>query len=88
MVVAKAWEVSGTGSFIGEPLAADMLRAVAYKHIGWTGWTRMSEGERGSVSTLNGGMVRRLGKRKIVNHDELYKAIQEKFGNKVFLDIN
>ena len=84
MVVAKAWEVSGTGSFIGEPLAADMLRAIAYKRIGWTGWKRISEGERGKVTQLEGGMIRRLGKRKILNHDELFSAIKEKFGNKVF----
>ena len=83
MVVAKAWEVSGTGSFIGEPLAADMLRAIAYKHIGWTGWKRMSISERGKVQLLEGGLIRRLGKRKILNHDELFKAIQEKFGERV-----
>ena len=97
MIVAKAWEVSGTGSFIGEPLAADMLRAIAYKHIGWEGWRRLQKDHHPDhpdhpdhpnhpdsknknhkkVEVLEGGIIRRKGKRKILNHIELVSKIQE-----------
>lgn len=75
MVVAKAWEVDGTGSFIGEPLAADLLRAVAYRRLGGV--------PAGNAKMLAGGMIRRMGKRKILNHVPLLRNISETFREKV-----
>lgn len=56
MVVARAWETDGTGSFIGEPLAADMLR---------------------------GALIKRLGKRRLLNSDEVLFALQDSFSREV-----
>lgn len=75
MVVAKAWEVDGTGSFIGEPLAADLLRAVAYRRLGGI--------PAGDPKMLVGGMIRRQGKRKILNHVPLIRNLSETFQSKV-----
>ena len=59
MVVAKAWETAGTGSFIGEPLAADLLRAAAYRKFHWAfQWKKKGE-------KLAGILIRREGKRKL-----------------------
>ena len=68
MIVARAWETDGTGSFIGEPLAGDLLRAVAYKRIGWH-FEQKKKGDH-----LSGALIERLGKRKILNTDELLLA--------------
>lgn len=73
MIVARAWETDGTGSFIGEPLAGDLLRAVAYKRIGWH-FEQKKKGDH-----LSGALIERLGKRKILNTDELLLALQNGF---------
>lgn len=73
MVVARAWETDGTGSFIGEPLAGDLLRAVAYKRIGWK-FEPKKKGEE-----LSGALIRRLGKRKLLNTNDVLHALQNGF---------
>ena len=73
MVVARAWETDGTGSFIGEPLAGDLLRAVAYKRIGWK-FEPKKKGEK-----LSGALIRRLGKRKLLNTNDVLHALQNGF---------
>ena len=53
MVVAKAWETAGTGSFIGEPLAADLLRAAAYRKFHWAfHWKKKGEKLAGILKIL------------------------------------
>ena len=73
MVVARAWETDGTGSFIGEPLAGDLLRAVAYKRIGG----KFEPKEKGNE--LAGALIRRLGKRKLLNTNDVLRALQNGF---------
>lgn len=77
MVVARAWETDGTGSFIGEPLAADMLRGVGYKRVGWR-FQRKRRGDR-----LRGALIKRLGKRRLLNSDEVLFALQDSFSREV-----
>ena len=77
MVVARAWETEGTGSFIGEPLAGDLLRAVAYKRIGW----KFQQKKKGDE--LSGALIRRLGKRKLLNTDDVLHALQDSFKGSV-----
>lgn len=79
MVVAKAWETRGTGSFIGEPLAADLLRAAAYRKFGWA-FHGKGKGEK-----VEGILIKRLGKRKLLNHDEVLKSLQNEFGSELNL---
>ena len=76
LVVAKAWEIGGTGGFIGEPLAADLLRAVAYKRIHWQPMVQ-------NPSRLRGGLVLRKGKRKIQNYDEIWNTLNSTFYSQV-----
>lgn len=78
MVVAKSWEPQGTGSFISEPLAADLLRAVAYKMIGWSVTKPVDK-------KLNALFIKRVTKRKILNSDEVHEALVNQFGDKVRL---
>ena len=78
LVVAKAWEVEGTGGFIGEPLAADLLRAVAYKRILWQPTLQ-------TPSRLRGGLVLRKGKRKILNYGEIWNTLNSTFYSQVLL---
>lgn len=78
LVIAKAWEVEGTGGFIGEPLAADLLRAVAYKRIQWQPSVQ-------KPSRLRGGFVIRKGKRKIRNHSELWNALNTTYYSQVVI---
>ena len=79
-VVAKAWETSGTGSFIGEPLGGDLLRAVAYRQAGF----RFERKRRGDKLDLL--MIKRLGKRKLLNHDEVAAMIRTDFASDVDLN--
>lgn len=76
LVVSKSWETEGTGSFIGEPLAADLLRAVAYKRINWKPCLT-------TPSRLKGGFIRRRGKRKILNYDALLNYLNSTFYSQV-----
>lgn len=76
LVVAKSWEPQGTGSFISEYLAADLIRAVAYKLIHWT--TRKPVDNK-----LNTLIIKRTTKRKILNSDEMHEAIVKEFEKEV-----
>lgn len=79
MVVAKAWETAGTGSFIGEPLAADLLRAAAYRKFHWAfQWKKKGE-------KLAGILIRREGKRKLLNHAEVLEGLRNEFGAELAL---
>lgn len=77
LVVAKAWELQGAGSFIDEPLAADLFRAVAYKHI-------QQKFEPPSNKELKAMFLKRLTKRKIINTDEVYRSLQVSFHKNVY----
>lgn len=78
LVVAKSWEPQGTGSFIGEPLAADLFRAVVYKHIQW----KFEQPTDKKLKTL---FIKRLTKRKIINTEEVYQGLQSTFNQTVFI---
>ena len=79
MIVAKAWETSGTGSFIGEPLAADLLRGAAYKRMNWKfEWKKKG-------AKLSGILIKRLGKRKLLNHDAVFEAVRKEFDRELDL---
>lgn len=79
-VVAKAWETSGTGSFIGEPLGGDLLRAVAYRRAGFR-FERKKRGDKLDVL-----MIKRLGKRKLLNHDEVAEMVRTEFSSDASLN--
>ena len=78
LVVAKAWEPLGAGSFINEPLAADLFRAVAYKHIQW-------KLEPPNNKKLKAMFIKRLTKRKIINTEEVYHSLQVSFHKNVYV---
>lgn len=78
LVVAKAWEPQGTGSFIGEFLAADLFRAVVYKYINW-------HFQPPSDKLLKSLFIKRVTKRKILNSDAIHQALVANFTNDVMM---
>lgn len=68
LVFGGHWTPYGYGSFIPEPLIADMLRAAAYKYVGW----HYKQPEDRKLSAF---LLQRGGRRRIINSDELYKRM-------------
>lgn len=100
VVVFRNWDAEGAGYFIPEPLAADMVRAAAYKRAGviptvmkrkmMKGRRRRSgddekeeEKEDGKLKLLQ---IRRVNKRRVLNEEELYQAMESRFADKVHID--
>ena len=54
-----------------------MLRGVGYKRVGWR-FQRKRRGDR-----LRGALIKRLGKRRLLNSDEVLFALQDSFSREV-----
>ena len=78
LTVTKAWETTGTGSFISEPLAADMLRAVAYRYAGWS-FQKRTKG----VDLLSCTFITRSKKRILLNGDAILAELENHLNKKV-----
>ena len=77
LVFGGHWAPYGYGSFIPEPLIADMFRAVAYKYVGW----RYKQPEDGKLSAF---LLHRGGRRRITNSDEIYREMILRYNSSVF----
>ena len=77
LVVLRNWDSAGAGDFIPRPLAVDLVRAAAYRRAGVAPVTK-KEGDK-----LNLVQVSRVNKRRILNEQELFAALQKQFADKV-----
>ena len=74
-----SWQPHGYGSFLPNPLIANMFRAVVYKSIGWK-WKPPVDHK------LSAFFLQRGGKRSIINSDELYTSLVQSFNHSVYPD--
>ena len=77
MTVAKAWEPFGSGSFIGEPLAGDLLRSVAYRYAN-VSFVKPRRNE-----CLRGLWQRRVVVRVIENEVAMIDAVRARYSTEV-----
>ena len=77
MTVAKAWEPFGSGSFIGEPLAGDLLRSVAYRYVN-VSFVKPRRNE-----CLRGLWQRRVVVRVIENEVAMIDAVRVRYSTEV-----
>ena len=77
MTVAKSWEPYGSGSFIGEPLAGDLLRSVAYRYA------NVSFAKLRRNDTLRGLWQRRVVVRVIENEVAMIDAVRARYSKEV-----
>lgn len=78
LVLGGFWTPNGYGSFIPEPLLADMFRATAYKYADW-------EYKEPEDHKLTAFLLQRGGRRKIVNLDEVYTNLISRYNSSVWL---
>ena len=76
IVLGGSWQPYGYGSFISEPVLADMIRALVYKFINW-------EYKTPSDNRLSVFFLKRGGKRSISNSDSIYHGLKERYNNSV-----
>ena len=76
VVVFSSFVGSRYGSFIPEPMIADMFRAVAYKYIGWR-YTGLID------QKLSAFVLQRKHKRFVINHDLLVQELQLHYNTSV-----
>ena len=80
MTVAKAWEPFGSGSFIGEPLAGDLLRSVAYRYVN-VSFVKPRRNE-----CLRGLWQRRVVVRVIENEVAMIDAVRVRYSTELELE--
>lgn len=76
VVVFSSFVGSRYGSFIPEPMIADMFRAAAYKYIGWHYTEPIDQ-------KLSAFVLQRKNKRFIINHDLIVPELQLRYNTSV-----
>ena len=80
LLIFRNWDSAGAGDFIPEPLGVDMLRAAAYRRAG------VYPTMKSSADKLTMLQVRRVNKRRVLNEEELYQVLQQRFSDKVDIE--
>ena len=79
-MVFRNWDSDGAGNFIPEPLGVDMIRAAAYKRAG------VQPKMKSPTDQLSMLQIRRVNKRRVLNEEELYQTLQERFSDTIAIE--